>query len=358
MSDPTPRKPSGSLLERAAEVYDFGMNLRPARQGDVRDHDVVQEIREVPQEPLEDVQEPRPIRAPFLEEEAFSAPYEEAPYEEAPDEEAPPPPAQELPLEEVLPPLAPPTRTMRGAGAVIDRAMLAAKGLLVPGAPIGALVEEFRQVKRQLLQTARVVRRSDGNRSRTILVCSAKPNDGKTYCAVNLAISMAAEREVEVLLVDADFAKPDVMNRLGLKDGPGLLDALADPRIDIEACVVRTDIPQLSLLPAGKKSNTDTELLASRRTSEIIANLLAADPKRLLIFDSPPVLAASPASVLANHAGQVLLIVRADCTSEGDLRDAVAQLDGCEHIQLVLNAVSFVPGGRRFGSYYDQEDAK
>ncbi|WP_457833013.1 hypothetical protein, partial [Staphylococcus aureus] len=77
--------------------------------------------------------------------------------------------------------------------------MLAAKGLLVPGAPIGALVEEFRQVKRQLLQTARVVRRSDGNRSRTILVCSAKPNDGKTYCAVNLAISMAAEREVEVL---------------------------------------------------------------------------------------------------------------------------------------------------------------
>ncbi|WEK01586.1 MAG: AAA family ATPase [Candidatus Sphingomonas phytovorans] len=371
MSDTTPRKPSGSLLERAAEVYDFGMNLRPARQDDVRDHDVVQEIREVPQEPLEDVREPRPIRAPFLEEEAFSAPYEEGPYEEAPHEEAPheeapyeevsygeapPPPTQELPLEEVLPPLAPPTRTMRGA--VIDRAMLAAKGLLVPGAPIGALVEEFRQVKRQLLQTARVVRKSDGDRSRTILVCSAKPNDGKTYCAVNLAISMAAEREVEVLLVDADFAKPDVMNRLGLKDGPGLLDALADPRIDIEACVVRTDIPQLSLLPAGKKSNTDTELLASRRTSEIIANLLAADPKRLLIFDSPPVLAASPASVLANHAGQVLLIVRADCTSEGDLRDAVAQLDGCEHIQLVLNAVSFVPGGRRFGSYYDQEDAK
>lgn len=353
MSDTAPRRPGGSLLERAAEVYDFGMNLRPARQDDVRADDVVEEAREVPQEPLEDVQEPRPIRAPFLEEEAFSAPYEEAPHEEAP-----PPPAQELPQEETPPPLPSTTRPMRAAGAAIDRAMLAAKGLLVPGAPIGALVEEFRQVKRQLLQTARVVRKSDGDRSRTILVCSAKPNDGKTYCAVNLAISMAAEREVEVLLVDADFAKPDVMNRLGLKDGPGLLDALADPRIDIEACVVRTDIPQLSLLPAGKKSNTDTELLASRRTSEIIADLLAADPKRLLIFDSPPVLAASPASVLANHAGQVLLIVRADCTSEGDLRDAVAQLDGCEHIQLVLNAVSFVPGGRRFGSYYDQEDAK
>ena len=236
--------------------------------------------------------------------------------------------------------------------------MLAENGLLVPGAPIGALVEEFRQVKRQLLQTARIVRKTDGDRSRTMLVCSAKPNDGKTFCAINLAISMAAERDVEVLLVDADFAKPDVMNRLGLKDGPGLLDALADPRVDVEACVIRTDIPQLSLLPAGTKSITDTELLASRRTAEIVADLLAADSKRLVIFDSPPALAASPASVLASHAGQVMLVVRADRTSENDLRDAVAQLDGCEHIQLVLNAVSFVPGGRRFGSYYDQEDAK
>jgi protein-tyrosine kinase len=191
-----------------------------------------------------------------------------------------------------------------------------------------------------------------------VLVCSAKPNDGKTYCAVNLAISMAAERDMEVLLVDADFAKPDVMNRLGLKDGPGLLDALADPQVDVEACVIGTDIPQLSLLPAGRKSINDTEMLASRRTGELVAKLLAADPKRLVIFDSPPALAASPASVLASHAGQVLLVVRADRTSEGDLRDAVAQLDGCEHIQLILNAVSFVPGGRRFGSYYDQEDAK
>ena len=235
--------------------------------------------------------------------------------------------------------------------------MLAEKGLLVPGAPIGALVEEFRQVKRQLLQTARAVKKLDGDRSRTVLVCSAKPNDGKTYCAVNLAIAMAAERDVEVLLIDADFAKPDVMKRLGLKDGPGLLDALADPDMDIEACVVATDIPQLSLLPAGTKSNNDTELVASRRTGQVIAALLAADPKRLLIFDSPPALAATPASVLANHAGQVMLVVRADRTTEGDLREAVALLEGCDHIQLVLNAVSFAPGGRRFGGYYGQEDA-
>jgi len=349
MNDMTPRKPTGSLLERAAQVYDFGAPLRPVPVAEV----LQEEVRGEP-EAMQVLapEQPRPADEPLLlDDTALPDEVPAAP----PREEQPLPLLREAPVEDAI---APAVDAPHGRIARIDRAMLAEKGLLVPGAPIGALVEEFRQVKRQLLQTARVVRRTDGDRSRTVLVCSAKPNDGKTYCAVNLAISMAAERDVEVLLVDADFAKPDVMNRLGLEDGPGLLDALADPEIDVEACVIRTDIAQLSLLPAGRKSINDTELLASRRTGQVLGELLAADPRRLVIFDSPPALAASPASVLSGHAGQVMLVVRADRTSEGDLRDAVAQLDGCEHIQLVLNAVSFVPGGRRFGSYYDQEDAK
>ena len=297
MSEITPRKVKTSLLERAAEVYDFAEHAW-ARGAPV---------------------EPQPIARPL--------------------------------------PIAPVAKAApRGGVATIDRALLAERGLLVPGAAIDALTEEFRLVKRQLLTTARTVRRSDADLSRTILVCSAQPNDGKTFCAVNLAISMAAERDVEVLLIDADFAKPDVMARLGLPDGPGLLDALADPKVDVERCVVRTDVPQLSLLPCGTKSNADTELVASARTGELIAQLLAADPTRILIFDSPPVLAASPASVLANYAGQVMLVVRADRTGESDLREAVALLDGCEHVQLVLNAVAFAPGGRRFGTYYTQEE--
>lgn len=302
-----------SLLERAAQVYDFETHLR-ARGGPVYDDAIADDIAE---------RAPAPIRASAAR------------------------------------PASPP----RAAGGVtIDRAMLDGKGLLVPGAAIGALAEEFRQVKRQMLITARTVRTSGvegaADLARTILICSAKPDEGKTYCAVNLAISMAAERDTEVLLVDADFAKPDVMNRLGVPDSAGLLDALGDPRIDVESCVVRTDIPQLSLLPAGTKSNQDTELLASDRTRELIAQLLAADPRRILIFDSPPALAASPASVLAAEVGQVLIVVRADSTGDGDLREAVAELDGCEHIQLILNAVSFNPGGRRYGDYYAQEDAK
>jgi len=315
MNDMTSRKSGGSLIERAAKVYDFSAELR-ARN---------------PQLPLAEADLPP---APIVE------------------------PVSDAPLKVEAPADFTPIRVPSGDAAVVDRAMLAANGLLVPGAPVGALAEEFRLVKRHLMVTARTLRQKDATRARTILVCSAKPNDGKTYCALNLAISMAAEREVEVILIDADFAKPDVMSRLGLADGLGLLDALADPTIDIETCVVRTDIPQLSVLPAGTKSHDDTELLGSARTAAIISALLAADPRRVLIFDSPPVLAASPAAVLAHHAGQTVLVVRADRTVEGDLREAVALLSGCEDIQLLLNAVTYAPGGRRFGSYYGQEDSK
>jgi exopolysaccharide/PEP-CTERM locus tyrosine autokinase len=252
---------------------------------------------------------------------------------------------------------APVPAPLREGTVSIDRALLAEHGLLVPGAPVGPLAEEFRLIKRHLIGTAAIVEREAPAKARTMLVCSAQPNEGKTYCAINLAISLAAERDTEVLLIDADFAKPDVLARLGVAEGPGLLDALADPGVDIERYVMATDIPQLSLLPAGSKMIGDTELLASRRTAKLIETLLAADPRRLMIFDSPPALAASPASVLANHAGQVMLVVRADRTSDSDLREAVTMLDGCAHIQLVLNAVSYAPGGRRFGSYYGQEDA-
>jgi exopolysaccharide/PEP-CTERM locus tyrosine autokinase len=259
------------------------------------------------------------------------------PVEEAPARPQPASPAQDRPM------------------VPIDRNRLAAAGMLVPGGPITPLAEEFRMVKRQLLLTARGVAGVDADRARMILVCSAQPDEGKTFCAINLALSMAAEKDVEILLVDADFAKPDVSKRLGMGEGPGLLDALAG-QIDVEACIVDTDVPQLAILPAGTRSVSDTELLASDGARAMLDRLAAANPRRIVIFDSPPALAASPASVLALHVGQTMMVVRADRTSEEDLRAAVAALDGCEHIQLVLNAVSFQPSGRRFGSYYAQAD--
>lgn len=244
----------------------------------------------------------------------------------------------------------------RRAAVAIDRERLAERGMLVPGSAVSALAEEFRLVKRQLLLTARKVANETPEAARSVLVCSAHPDEGKTFCAINLALSLAAERDVEVLLVDADFAKADVLGTLGIaSDGPGLLDALADPSIDLEGCILPTDVPRLSILPAGARTHSDTELLASDHARALLDRLVAADPRRLVIYDSAPALAASAASVLAARVGQVLLVVRADRTTESNLRETVALLDGCENIQLLLNAVSFKQGGRQFGTYYDQE---
>ncbi|OQW73826.1 MAG: exopolysaccharide biosynthesis protein [Proteobacteria bacterium ST_bin13] len=319
MSEMRPIRTGGSLLERAAAIYDFQADLRGGAP--------------IPA-PIP-ASDPNPTPLPLnVEVEALAR------------ARAPSPAAHSVRR----------SFEQRGRAALIDRGLLAEQGLIVPGAAIGALAEEFRLVKRQLLLTARAVKSAEGDRSRTILVCSANPNEGKTYCSLNLALSMAAERDTEILLVDADFAKPDVMERLGLAEGPGLLDALANPAINVEDCVIQTNIPQLSLLPAGTKSNQDTELLASDRTPALLQQLLDADPRRIVIFDSPPALAASPAATLALHVGQIMLVVRADKTSEGDLREAVGLLDGCAHIQLVLNSVAYAPGGRRFGSYYGLEE--
>jgi len=365
MNDQTPRRLGGSLLERAAEIYHFGEPLAapPApRPAPVAEPEPPLPPRMLsPVAPAAQPVAPLPVAEP--------EPVVELEPEPEPDvfalteiaEEAPAPAQPALrrgwdpELEVVRNQETPPSVvSSNGQVAHVDRDALAEAGMLVPGGPVTPLAEEFRLVKRQLLLTARAVAGADADKARMVLVCSAQSGEGKTFCAINLALSMAAEMDMQILLVDADFAQPDVLARLGLPPGPGLLDVLQGAVEHAEQCIIDTDIPQLSILPAGTRSNSDTELLASDRARAILDGLAAANPRRIVIFDSPPALAASPASVLASLVGQVMLVVRADQTSESDLREAVAMLDGCEHIQLVLNAVSFQPGGRRFGSYYGE----
>jgi protein-tyrosine kinase len=340
MNDETPRRYRGSLLERAAEQYGFTRpNAVPAPLRTPEEEPLTLTVRAPePEMPAHEPQAPQLRRGFAIEPEPEFEPVAEAPKAEPKPQPKPAP------------------RTGRRT-AEIDRRALREGGMLVPGSHVTAMAEEFRMVKRQLLLTARAVAAKDGakaaDRARMILVCSAQPDEGKTFCAINLALSMAAEKDMEILLVDADFAKPDILGRLGLAEGPGLLDALAGA-VDVEDCIVDTDVPQLSVLPAGTKTNSDTELLASDHARAVLDGLAKANPRRIVIFDSPPALAASPAAVLAAQAGQVMLVVRADRTSESDLREAVSVLDGCEHIQLLLNSVSFQPGGRRFGNYYGE----
>jgi exopolysaccharide/PEP-CTERM locus tyrosine autokinase len=236
--------------------------------------------------------------------------------------------------------------------ATVDRKGLLENGYILPDAPVSALAEEFRIIKRQLLLSVGGQDELSGDRRQTVLVCSAQPDEGKTFCALNLALSLAGERDVEALLVDGDFAKPEILSILGLEPGPGLIDAIADPDCDPNALVVRTDIEGLSVLAAGRQANNASELLASSRTRDVLAALTRDHPRRIVIFDSPPALMASPASVLAGQIGQVLLVVRADQTTEADLRETVGLLSGCPNISLVLNGAGFAASGRRFGAYY------
>jgi exopolysaccharide/PEP-CTERM locus tyrosine autokinase len=317
MNQHTPLRAGGSLLERAAELYGFGLPAAPAG-----------EAAPTPQP------EPEVVKA-------------------APEPEV----AQWAPAEQPIPaepaPAAPKLRPARVAAsplgtAVVDREALREAGFIEPDAPGGGLAEEFRIVKRQLLLDTS----GEGGKARTILICSARPDEGKTFCAINLALSLAAEREREVLLIDADFPKPEVLSILGLEGGAGLVDALADHDVDPESLVIRTDVQGLSVLPAGRHVPNVTELLASERTREVLDRLTEANPRRILLFDAPPALLASPASVLASHAGQLLLVVRADQTTESDLREAATLLSACSNIRLLLNGAGFAATGRRFGSYY------
>jgi Mrp family chromosome partitioning ATPase len=196
------------------------------------------------------------------------------------------------------------------------------------------------------------MRSGGGARAQRVLVCSPLPGEGKTFCATNLALAIAAEKDSEVLLVDADFAKPSILSTLGLPGGRGLMDALADPAICVEDCVVATDVPGLFVLPAGNTSNSDSEFLASERTAEVLDRLTQGAPNRMVIFDSPPALAASPAAELAKHVGQALVVARADETGQSALEDTLTLLSSCPDIKLLLNAAHFSPSGRRFGTYY------
>ena len=249
-------------------------------------------------------------------------------------------------------PIAVPVR-FRGAQHPVNRHHLREQGLIVPETSVTALLEEVRIVKRELLgNAAALARQGMGGAAQRVLICSPHSGEGKSFTAVNLALAIAAEKESEVLLVDADFAKPSVLSMLGLPGGPGLMDALTDPAVDVAECVLGTDIPGLWVLPAGSSSMSDSEYLSSSRTAGVLDRLTQGAPHRIIIFDSPPALAASPAAELARHAGQAVLVVRADRTGQGALTDAVSLLSGCPNIQLLLNAVHFSPSGRRFGSYY------
>lgn len=242
---------------------------------------------------------------------------------------------------------------LSGAAVEIDRETLRHHGLIVPEEPVTGLLEEFRIIKREILAGAR---RSRSAAARRVLLSSPHEGEGKTFCAANLAISLSTERDIEVVLVDADVMNPSITRAFGIEEGPGFMDALADPLQNPEELALTTDIDGLFVMPAGHCTARDTEYLASARTQEVLDRLTRGAPNRFVIFDTPPALAASPAAELAAFVGQALLIVRADETSRAAIDDAQQLLSACPDLKLLLNAAKFSPSGRRFGDYRQGEN--
>lgn len=229
----------------------------------------------------------------------------------------------------------------------VDRRKLRAAGVVAPEDEERRLGEEYRLIKRPLLKAM------SGNdaapTSNVLVITSAVPGEGKTFTSVNLALSLALERNREVVLVDGDVAKRDITRLFGLDDEPGLLDAAGAERRELRDTVLRTDVPSLYVLPAGTQHTEATEILASERMSTLIA-ALASEPRRIVIVDSPPLLVTTEAGVLASLGGQVVVVVKASETPQEIVLRAVETLPEDKAVSLVLNQVLSVPE-RSYGHY-------
>jgi protein-tyrosine kinase len=224
-----------------------------------------------------------------------------------------------------------------GGTVNISLPALRAAGLSAPEDEQYQLAQQYRQIKRPLITKAMgrgAPRLPNGH---MIMVASALAGEGKTFTAINLALSMSMEKDVHVLLVDADVAKPLLSGLLGLRDAPGLLDLLGDSGLDVESVILRTNIPNLSVLPAGRHSHEATELLASARMEEVMRAIAQHDERRLALFDSPPLLLTTESPAIAQVAGQVVMVVRADTTPQEAVLAALSYVRGHPAVSLVLN---------------------
>lgn len=220
----------------------------------------------------------------------------------------------------------------------VDRAALISAGFLPPEQKQGQIAGQFRHIKRPLLAAALGRGMEPLLHGRMILLTSSLPNEGKTFTSINLALSISLERDISVVLVDADVAKAHVSRLFGLDAEPGLLDAVRDESVDVESLILPTDIPKLSVLPAGRQTDMATELLASFHMESVLAKVVGWETrKRIVIFDSPPLLLTSESRVLAQHMGQVVLVVRAGVTPQQAVFDSIDCLGGSKSVTLLLN---------------------
>ena len=236
----------------------------------------------------------------------------------------------------------------RGPKIELDIEEIRNAGLLGPADRERELQDEYRQIKRPLLRNAAMGEESIGEAANIIMVCSAESGDGKSFTSINLSFSLAVERDIEVLLVDADILKPQISGLFGLQDRPGLTDLLEDDSIKPDDVISPTDIGGLAVLPAGAPHRHGTELLSSRRMRRLASDYLASSKNRIVVIDSSPLLQTTEAMAMTSWAGQIVLVVRAGHTERSKVLQTIELLDQDKAINLVLNQAD----SSRFTAYY------
>jgi protein-tyrosine kinase len=218
----------------------------------------------------------------------------------------------------------------------IDLDRVAASGIVTPKAARTATADQFRIVKRPLIDNAMGKGASTLKHANLIMVTSALPGEGKSFTAINLAMSIAAELDNTVMLVDADVARPSLLNMLGLPPSPGLLD-LIDGSAEMSDVLLRTNVEKLSILPSGTPHAKATELLASEAMRQLLDDMAQRYPDRIIIFDSPPLLLTTEARELASHMGQIVVVVQAGRTLQSAVDEALAAIAQCPVRLMLLN---------------------
>ena len=234
----------------------------------------------------------------------------------------------------------------------IDASALRVGGYLPEASKDRQFADQYRRIKRPLIEKA-LSGNDAGGEPRVIIVTSAVPGDGKTFTSINLAFSMALERDISILLVDSDVAKHHITDIFGLRQRKGLLDTLTDESLDPEALVVPTSSRGLSILPAGTRVDGTAELVSSNRMRNIVTTLCARNPRRILLLDSPPLLITNEGRALVKIAGQVVLVVRAGETPRHAVQAAIDMIDEKQAGGVILNQVKvgFTEGYYGYGAY-------
>ncbi len=234
----------------------------------------------------------------------------------------------------------------------IDFADLKQRGFLSPTDRRSRQAEEYRMIKRPLLNNAFGKEAALVERGNLIMVTSAMPAEGKTFTSINLAISMAMEQDFTVLLVDCDDLRRSTSKLLQMEDSVGLIDILQDPELDLGDAILSTSLPRLRVLPVGRSLGHIPELLASERMQRLVRELSERYADRIIIFDTPPLLATSQSTVLAQLMGQILMVVEAGKTPLQAVQDSIAQIDRNKPIGMILNKSPEVLKSDYYGGYY------